>query len=234
MARKRKTAVFETVALGGYGGSKARTMDIRKGERRIQLQAPNLIGRGRNGPSGGDQNRFLPLQLEYEQEQLGNQPDDELYVRNDGIHWVDEIIGTTISQRRSRLSERQKLAQNWREVEKILSEAIYSRSERACECIRRDVVNVRHITMESYTWRDVPYCQCATSASRLISSGFFPSSPRKPRTVFSLKLLRTLHEQCTRGSISKEAWAGGLRAAFEADNKMVLPDFSRPVCPDIA
>ena len=68
MARKRKTAVFETVALGGYGGSKARTMDIRKGERRIQLQAPNLIGRGRNGPSGGDQNRFLPLQLDYEQE----------------------------------------------------------------------------------------------------------------------------------------------------------------------
>jgi hypothetical protein len=139
-----------------------------------------------------------------------------------------------ISQRRSRLRERQKLAQNWREVEKILSEAIYSRSERACECIRRDVVNVRHITIESYTWRDVPYCQCATSASRLISSRFFPSSPRQPCTVFSLKLLHTLHEQCTRGSISKEAWARRLRAAFEADNKMVLPDFSSPVCPDIA
>jgi len=210
MARNHKTAVFEIVALGGYGDSKARTMDIRKGERRIQLQAPNLIGRGRKGPSGGDQNRFLPLQLEYEQEQLGNQPDDEPYVRNHGIHWVDEIIATMISQRRSQLSERQKLAQNWREVEKILSEAIYNRSEKACECIRRDVVNVRHITMGSYTWRDVPYCQCATSASRLISSGLFPSSPRKPRTVFSLKLLRTLHEQCTRGSISKEAWAGGL------------------------
>jgi hypothetical protein len=88
--------------------------------------------------------------------------------------------------------------------------------------------------MESYTWRDIPYWQCATSASRLISFGFFPSNPRKPCTVFSLKLLGTLHEQCTRGSISKEAWAGGLRAAFEADNMMVLPDFSCPVCPDIA
>jgi hypothetical protein len=234
MARKRKTAVFETVALGGYGGSKARMMDIRKGERTIQLHAPNLIGRGRNGPSRGHQNRFLPLQLGYEQEQLGNQPDDEPYVRNDGIYWVDEIFGTTISQRRSPLSERQKLAQNWREVEKILSDAIYNRSERACECIRRDVINIRHITMESYTWRDVPYCYCPTSASRLISSGFFLLSPRKPRTVFSLNLLRTLHEQCTRSSISNEAWAGGLRAAFEADNKMVLPDFSRLVCPDIA
>jgi len=230
MARKRKTAVFERVALRGYGGSKARTMDIQKGGRRIQLQAPNLIGRGGNGPSGADQNRFLPRQLDYEQEQLGNQPDDEPYVRNDGIHWVDKIIGTTISQKRSRLSERQKLAQNWREVQKILSEAIYSRSERACKFICRDVVNVRHITMESYTWRDIPYWQCATSSSRLISSGFFPLSPRKPRTVFSPKLLRTLHEQCTTGSISKEAWAGGLRAAFEADNKMVLPDFSRLVC----
>jgi len=209
-------------------------MNILKGERRILLQPPNLIGRGRNGPSAGDQNRFLPLQLDYEQEQLGNQPDDERYIRNDGIHWVDEIIGTTISQRRSWLSERQKLAQNWREVEKILLEAICSRSERACKCFRPDVVNVRHITMGRYTWRDVPYCQCATLASHLISSGFFPSSPRKPRTVFSLKLLRTLHELCTRGSISKEVWAGGLRAAFEADNKMVLPDFSCPVCPDIA
>jgi Na+-translocating ferredoxin:NAD+ oxidoreductase RnfG subunit len=149
MAGKRKTAVFETVALGGYGGSKARMIDIGKGERRIQLQAPNRIGRGRNGPSGGDQKRFLPLQLDYEQEQLGNQPDDESDIRNDGIHWVDVIIGTTISQRRSRLSERQKLTQNWREVEKILSEAIYRRSERACECIRQDVVNVGHITMES-------------------------------------------------------------------------------------
>jgi hypothetical protein len=116
----------------------------------------------------------------------------------------------------------------------MLSEAIYSRSERACECICRDVVNVRHITMEIYTWRDVPYYQCATTASHLISSGFFPLSPRKPSTVFSLKLLRTPHEQYTRGSTSKEAWAGGLRAAFEADNKMVLPDVSRPVCPDIA
>ena len=233
MARKCKTAVFEMVALRGYGGSKARMMDIWKEERRIQLQAPNLIGRGRNGPSGGDRNRFLPLQLDYEQAQLGNQPDDEPYVRNDGIHWVDEIIGTTISQRRSRLSERQKLAQYWREIEKILSEAIYSRSERACECIHRDVVNISHITMEGYTWIDVPYCQCATSASSLIFSGFFPSSPKKPRTVFSLKLLRTLHEQFTRGSSSKEAQAGGLRAAFEADDKMVLPDFSCPVCPDI-
>jgi len=85
MARKGKTADFETVALGGYGGSKAWTMDIRKGERRFQLQAPNLIGRVRNCPSGGDQNRFLTLQLDYEQEQLDNQQDDEPYVRNDGI-----------------------------------------------------------------------------------------------------------------------------------------------------
>jgi len=72
MARKCKTAVFETVALGGDGGSKAQTMDIWKGDRRIQHQALNLIGRGRNGPSGGDQNCFLPLQHDYEPEQLGN------------------------------------------------------------------------------------------------------------------------------------------------------------------
>jgi hypothetical protein len=148
---------------------------------------------------------FLPLQLDYEQQQLGNQLDDEPYVRNNSIHWVNEIIGTKISQRRSWLGRRQKLAQDWREVEKILLEAIYSRWERAFECIHRDVVNVRHITIESNTWRDVPYCQCATSASRLISSAFFPSSPTKACTVFSFKLLRTVYEQCTSGSISNEA-----------------------------
>jgi len=112
MARKRKTAVFETVELREYGGSKTQTMDIRNGERRIKLQAPNQNGRGRNGPSGGVQKRFLHRQLDYELEQLGNQWDDELYVRNDGIHCVDKIIGTMISQRRLWLSERQKLAQD--------------------------------------------------------------------------------------------------------------------------
>jgi len=54
--------------------------DIRKEERRIQCEAPRLIGRGRNGPSGGDQHCFLPLQLDYEQEHHGNQLGDEPYV----------------------------------------------------------------------------------------------------------------------------------------------------------
>jgi hypothetical protein len=53
MARKRKTAVFEMVALGGYGGSKAWTMDIWKGERRMQLQAPDLIGGRKKWPQRG-------------------------------------------------------------------------------------------------------------------------------------------------------------------------------------
>jgi hypothetical protein len=70
-------------------------MDVSKGKRRIELQALNLTERERNGPSGGDQNRFRPLQLDYEQEQLGIQPEDEPYVRNDSIHCVDAIIATT-------------------------------------------------------------------------------------------------------------------------------------------
>ena len=211
-----------------------RWLDLWKGERRIHLQAPNLIERIQNRTSGGDHNCFRPIHLDYEQEKLHNQPDDKPYVRNDGVHCVDQTIGTTNSKRRSWLSERQKLAKNLREVEKMFSEGIDSRSERAWECIHRDVVNVRHITMESYTWRDSAHCECATSVSCLIFSGFFLSSARKPHTVFSLQLLCTLHEQCTRGYITKLSCAGALRAAFEADNNMVLPDISRPVCPDIA
>jgi hypothetical protein len=113
ITRKWKTSLFETVAWGEYGGSMVRTMDIRKGERRIQLQAPNLIGSRRNGPSGGNRNSFLPLQLDYKQVQLDNQPDDKLYVYNRGIHWVENIIGTTIIEKKSWLSERQQLAQSW-------------------------------------------------------------------------------------------------------------------------
>jgi len=55
-----------------------------------------------------------------------------------------------------------------------------------------------------------------------------------PGTFFSLKLGYTIQEHCTRGLISKEACACGFRAAFEPDFKMVLPDFSCLVCPDIA
>jgi hypothetical protein len=72
MVRKRKTADLETVAFGGYCGSKARTIDIQKGEMRIQLHDLNLIGRRRNGPCRGDQNCVLPHQFEYKKEQVGN------------------------------------------------------------------------------------------------------------------------------------------------------------------
>jgi hypothetical protein len=85
MASKLKTAVFGTVALGGYGGSKVWTMDIWKGDRKIQLQTPNLIRRVRNGPSRGEKNRFLPHQLDYKQEQLRNHPNDEPYILIDSI-----------------------------------------------------------------------------------------------------------------------------------------------------
>jgi len=63
MDRRGKAAVFEMVALGRYGGSKAQTMDIAQGERMMQPQAPNLIGRGRYGANGEDQNCSCPLGL---------------------------------------------------------------------------------------------------------------------------------------------------------------------------
>jgi hypothetical protein len=61
----------------------------------------------------------------------------------------------------------------------------------------------------------------------LIREGWFPSAPVKPRTVFSCRLLRVLHSQSVRGSISKSAWAQGLRASHEYYLEKIIPSFDQ-------
>jgi hypothetical protein len=61
----------------------------------------------------------------------------------------------------------------------------------------------------------------------LIRNGWFISTPVKPRTVFSCRLLKVLHNQSIRGSISKTAWAEGLRAAHEDYLEKIVPVFDQ-------
>jgi hypothetical protein len=71
----------------------------------------------------------------------------------------------------------------------------------------------------------VSLCICSQHSLMFIQEGFFPSTPVKPQTFFSLRLLCLLYEQGIRGSPSKYVWAAGLRAVHEAYMAKTLPDF---------
>jgi hypothetical protein len=127
--------------------------------------------------------------------------------------------------RRPKAAERRATAANWIHAEKRMIAFSTSR-ERAvpCDCTP-EAVNARFISLESYEVRSVSLCICGRRSSMFVQDGFFPSTPVKPRTFFSLRLLRLLHEQSVRGGASKYAWAAGLRAVHEAYMAKTLPDF---------
>ena len=70
-------------------------------------------------------------------------------------------------------------------------------------------------------------CIIGMSSSLLVQLGWFPSSPIKPRTVFSLRLLWILHEMSVRGKMSRFAWAAGLRAALGKEYIKDIPPFDK-------
>ena len=107
---------------------------------------------------------------------------------------------------RSRVGERKRLSENWKETEQAFIQFLRSGSAAsACTCTRKDHVDVQLLSLESWVMRGIDYCNCALSTTTLIEEGFFPSTPRKPRTAFSIRLLQVFHEQSVRGLISKSA-----------------------------
>jgi len=131
---------------------------------------------------------------------------------------------------RSRHNERSRLAENWIRTRPIIADLLVLRkTEEECTCDMQATCRVRFIGLESYFYRDVEYCSCGVSCTQLAKEGYFPSTPVRPATVFSLRLLRLLHEQSVLGSVSNSAWAGGLRAVYEADRMSAIPSFDREV-----
>ena len=61
----------------------------------------------------------------------------------------------------------------------------------------------------------VDYCACGQRCAQLVKREIFPSTPIRPRTLFSISLLELLHLQSIRGACSKYAWAEGLRDLLE-------------------
>jgi hypothetical protein len=144
---------------------------------------------------------------------------------------VDREPGLT-TRRRTRLpaNRRDRQAENWQRTEAILADMMLKdRLPDPCNCTREDTATVRRIDLNSYEHSEFQYCNCPRSSSCLLKEGFFPCSPIKPKTAFSIRLLQLLHEQSVLGSVSKSAWSGGLRALFEREKNAVLPAFDREV-----
>lgn len=60
----------------------------------------------------------------------------------------------------------------------------------------------------------------------MINRGMFPSTPVRPQTLFAVEVLQLYHLQSVRGSISKTAWAEGLREQLELKGLKVIPHFA--------
>jgi hypothetical protein len=87
--------------------------------------------------------------------------------------------------------------------------------------------DAHHSVYQGYEVRPRYFCLCGHTSAMLIREGWFPSTPVKPRTVFSCRLLRVLHSQSVRGSISKTAWAQSLRASHEYYLQKIIPSFDQ-------
>jgi len=156
----------------------------------------------------------------------------------DGIHLqhkdqqVDGEPEFTIHQRtRSSANDRERRAANWERTEAVLTDMMVKDvCPHPCHCARHVAFTVRCIDLNSYEHRVFEYCNCARSCSILLKEGYIPCAPMKPRTAFSIWLLKVLHEQSVLGYISRSAWSGGLRALYESEKKAVLSPFDREVC----
>jgi hypothetical protein len=221
---KRRKQTYAITGYGGMPGTKARTMTHAQWLKWSSKRAMKVVMRpqGSNRPSRNVENAAL---ADPELELPGIPPD---------YHYPDGDAGSFIPliNKRSNAQTRQSVAQNWVDAEKMLVDSLYNDNRRIpCSCSRaRYRKRVRFISLDSYKIDYFEYCQCAAACSGLIAEGFFPSAPCRPGTVFSLRLLRTLHAQGVLGSVSKQAWSAGLHMIFEEDLKTVLPSFYHEVC----
>lgn len=207
--------------FGGYGKPSSRTVDTLRFEKRLLRAGSGIRSIGPPRPSVHPPDALpdaaaLGFGAQYEQGA------DRGYI-------VPVVV--QCMKKRWRYAERRRAAENWAETDKMAAELLHSGdSMHPCVCSNFKEVAVRHIGLEKYVLKPITYCYCANSCRALIKSGYFPSTPRSPGTVFSMRLLETLHQQSTRGSISKQAYAEGLLEMFENDHRAVLPSFTRSVC----
>jgi hypothetical protein len=126
------------------------------------------------------------------------------------------------ARRRSRPLDNRNRYLNWKKTEDTIATILAGGVVEPCMCPSRAKVEVRHICITAYITRTVEYCICGQAAAELVRTGYFPASPIRGGTKFSLDLLELLAEQSVRtGGMTIYGWAEGLRAFHE--KKMGLP-----------
>jgi hypothetical protein len=166
-------------------------------------------------------------QFHYEMRDNEYQDMNPYQVQHDDLQAAQEVFKRR-KRRRTKASERAATAANWKIADQRMVAILTSTEPQApCGCATEDI-NARFISLETYEIRTVQLCICGLRTAQFVKQGlgFFPSTPVKPRTFFSFRLLRVLYEQSVRGgAASKYAWAAGLRATHELYLSKTIPDF---------
>ncbi|KAI9607622.1 hypothetical protein KEM48_003531 [Puccinia striiformis f. sp. tritici PST-130] len=88
--------------------------------------------------------------------------------------------------------------------------ASYHRARRYAE--KRDELHKQWLAKHP---KLLPFCKCTPDVIRLIHYGFFASSPNKPRTAFSIRLVQFHHHLWESAVISASAFVKGLSAFLD-------------------
>jgi hypothetical protein len=232
--RERKTAGSKVQVVVGKVGGRGKSYDktiTAKDEHKLLRAGLQFVPR-QNNPSGNAAR--------------GNDPYDDIIGNGPGLNqggYNEDVVGEQYGQgdeaspladdiiprRRPNASLNQSRAANWLRCESRITHVLYSGHAYVCQCTASIWKEVRFISLTSYETRRMSYCPCGASAANIATTGFFPSTPVEPGTVFAIDLLKLLHYQAVRGAVSKYAWAEGLRAYFEDVNRVAVQPFFRLV-----
>lgn len=156
---------------------------------------------------------------------------DDMPNHSAGESTHDFTFRSRMRPRRNNATRRENEAENWKETVDAASAAMSSQIELPCTCESSSYAggtrDRRFISFESFEIRSIPLCNCKGSISALIKEGWFPATPSAPVTFFSTHMLRTLIEMTNAGSISRIAWAEGLRRSLSYKLGIEIPSFTR-------
>jgi len=211
--------------VAGQGKAWEKTIQFRQ-EPALIARGPKLVDNPSTLPTTRSNSNYLDV--------IGSGEEIGLNLCDDGGQYVGEEqeINPVLDAIRKRSNPRrsQKRCENWAKTKEAITTLLLGGDIGLCACHSRSSKSVYHIGLLSYDIKDVSYCNCSRGAAANASAGFFPSTPIRPGTVFSIDLLELLQEQCLRaGNMSIYGWGEGLRAFIEKRLGRTIQSFHRLV-----